>query len=37
MCLLALWVGRTAEVPLVAAANRDKFFGRPAIPASPNP
>jgi uncharacterized protein with NRDE domain len=30
MCLLALWVGRDPEVPLIAAANRDEFFGRPA-------
>ncbi len=30
MCLLALWVGLDADVPLIAAANRDEFFGRPA-------
>lgn len=30
MCLLALWIGRDRDVPLVAAANRDEFFGRPA-------
>jgi uncharacterized protein with NRDE domain len=32
MCLLALWVGVDPAVPLVAAANRDEFFGRPAAP-----
>ncbi len=30
MCLLALWLGRDPAVPLIAAANRDEFFGRPA-------
>ena len=30
MCLLALWVGRDADIPLIVAANRDEFFGRPA-------
>jgi len=30
MCLLALWIGLDPAVPLVAAANRDEFFGRPA-------
>ncbi|MGH7266790.1 MAG: NRDE family protein, partial [Candidatus Rokuibacteriota bacterium] len=30
MCLLALWVGRAPDAPLIAAANRDEFFGRPA-------
>jgi uncharacterized protein with NRDE domain len=33
MCLLALWVGRAHDAPLIAAANRDEYFGRPA--ASP--
>ncbi|MGH7309589.1 MAG: NRDE family protein [Candidatus Rokuibacteriota bacterium] len=32
MCLLALWVGLDPAVPLIAAANRDEFFGRPAAP-----
>lgn len=30
MCLLALWVGGDPGVPLIAAANRDEFFGREA-------
>ncbi len=34
MCLLALWVGVDPAVPLVAAANRDEFFGRPTAPPS---
>ncbi|HSF07757.1 MAG TPA: NRDE family protein [Methylomirabilota bacterium] len=32
MCLLALWVGLDPAVPLIAAANRDEFFGRPTAP-----
>jgi uncharacterized protein with NRDE domain len=34
MCLLALWVGLDPAVPLIAAANRDEFFGRPTAPPS---
>ncbi|MGH7313373.1 MAG: NRDE family protein [Candidatus Rokuibacteriota bacterium] len=34
MCLLALWVGGDPAVPLIAAANRDEFFGRPTAPPS---
>jgi uncharacterized protein with NRDE domain len=32
MCLLALWVAGHPDVPLIAAANRDEFFGRPTAP-----
>ena len=34
MCVLALWLGADAHVPLIAAANRDEFYGRPAAPPS---
>jgi uncharacterized protein with NRDE domain len=34
MCVLALWLGGDSEVPLIAAANRDEFFERPAAPPS---
>lgn len=32
MCVLALWLGAGSQVQLIAAANRDEFYGRPAAP-----
>ncbi len=34
MCVLALWLGADPDAPVIVAANRDEFFGRPAAPPS---
>lgn len=37
MCTLAVYLGVSATYPLIIAANRDEFFGRPALPPAPLP
>jgi uncharacterized protein with NRDE domain len=34
MCVLALWLDADPDTPVIVAANRDEFFGRPAAPPS---
>ncbi len=37
MCTLAVYLGVSRAYPLIVAANRDEFFGRPALAPAPFP